>query len=128
MGRMLMGSVAAGVVMFLLGYVFYGTPLYVTLGGGEDTGPPSNQTMVLGIIQLSVAAYALSMLLTFVSEGSRMQAVMWAALTAVAYTYLGDPIWEGASWQTSIYAVVAGAIMLYAAGFVITKWFAPAKA
>ena len=128
MGRTVLGSLAAGFVMFILGWVFFGSPLYTMLSGAAAGEQPSVQTLVMGFVLFAIVSWALATLLSFVPAGARMQATIWAAATAMLFTNVGAPIWDGADWRMSIYAAVAGFVMLVAAGFVLIRWFAPASA
>lgn len=129
MSRTIIGSVVAGVVMFVLGWIFFASPLYPMMTGTAMTeDQPQMMTMIMGLIQLIVSAWALAMLLSVVSAGARSQVLLWAPAMAMIFTYLGDPIWEGADWRVSIYSAVTGFIMLWVAGFVIMRWFMPANA
>lgn len=133
MGRLVIGGIAAGLVMFILGFVFYGSPLMAMLGlSFGDDAPPSSTTMIAGFIQLSVSAFVLGVLLWLVRDrisdmAGQMQVVIWSSITAMVFTYMGDPIWEGAGWAISIYAAVTGFIMLVVAGYVLARWFISAN-
>jgi hypothetical protein len=128
MGRLIIGAIVAGVVMFVIGYIFYGSPLMGALGLPVDPNPPTANTLVAGYVHMVVSALALAMLLWVVRDrvsdlNGRMQVVVWASLTTVVFTNLGTPIWMGLSWGQAIYDAVAGFLMLVAAGYVLARWF-----
>lgn len=168
MRSLAIGSVAAAVVMFALGFVFFGllgmqafTPIdtdaasavQAALGSSlKATGaymiPPDEQAWMIGpsaLVNFVAAGGAptmpvamiegfLHMLITAVLIGLMLRAVggdfarqsrvvLWAALAASLFMHLGDPIWYGFAWRSSLFVFVCDAIMFAAGGLVLARWF-----
>lgn len=179
MGRVIIGAVPAALAMFLIGFLFFATPLAGLVSGELDNaaaadvqqvlarnmprtgtyfvpgGSTPEQTVMYGQGPIATVHYTLGgypvadataiakgLVLDFVVAlligaallgiyqrvpdfGSRARAVALVALAASAYTNLGAPIWYHQGWAFHVYAFVADALALIAAGLVLARWFLP---
>jgi hypothetical protein len=162
------GSIVAAVVMFALGFLFFGVlgmmmyaPLspdaaaavHSALGANITatgtymvpadeaawmTGPsavvnfvaaggvPSMaMAMGMGFVHLLLSALLFAYGLKAVGGDFARQArvVLWFGIGAAVFIHLGDPIWYGFAWRTSLFEFIADGVMLIAGGLVLARWF-----
>ena len=178
--RVLTGSLIGAVVMFLIGFLAYGTPL-MRLGYGQATdavqldvqaalkalpgtgtyvipsgdsaattaafanGPIATinynaggfamvdpQVMLTGFIHMFITALLLGLTLWGVRGripdfASRARLVIGMALVAVVFINLSEPIWFHHDWRNALYVGAVNFISLCAAGYILARWFVPAR-
>lgn len=162
------GAVVAAIVMFALGFVFFGllgmmmfTPLdpatanalqsalgqhlsatgsYMVpadeaawmagpsavinfVAAGDANAMP--MAMGLGFLHFLVSAFLLGLALKAAGGDAqrRMSVALWYGLAAAVFMHLGDPIWYGYGWRTTLIEFAFDAIMFIAGGLVLAKWF-----
>ena len=169
------GAVVAAIVMFVLGFVFFGLiditrymvgPLdpataaavqgtlgamltetgtyavpmdeeawmrgpsavimYVAAGGAPDM----TMAMGMGFVHFLLVALLLGYGLKAVGGdfGRQARVLLWFAFAATVFMKLGDPIWYGFAWRTSLIAFAFDAIMFIAGGLILAKWFTSERA
>lgn len=173
MRSLFVGSLAAAVVMFALGFVFFGLLFPMALSpvapdaaaalqgamgshlGASGTymvpadeqawmagpgaminftaagaAPSMPAAMVGGFVHMFVSAFLIGSALLAVGGdvGRRTKAVLWFGLAAALFMHLGDPIWYGFGWKSSLFLFVADGIMFIAGGIVLARWFTGAAA
>jgi hypothetical protein len=162
------GALVAAIVMFVLGFVFFGllgmliyAPLdpavsaavQSALGGqltatGSYMVPASEEAWMAGpsaIVNFVAAGDAPDMAVAmsmgfchfFVSAlliglglraaggdaRQRMGVALWFGVAASVFMHLGDPIWYGYGWRTSLIVSVFDAIIFIGGGLVLARWF-----
>jgi hypothetical protein len=179
MGRIIIGAAAAAIAMFVIGFIFYATPLNgLAFARADDTqaaavqqalaanlprtgtyvipdastpqqtvmygnGPiatvhyniggfsPADPAVILAGLALDfvvalLIGFALLGLAGHVTDfAARARIVVLFALGAAAFMRLGEPVWYHHDWGWFIYAFVADAAALIAAGLIIARWFLP---
>ncbi len=179
--RVVLGSFAAAVAMFIAGFIFFATPLAnIHVKGLEDDqaaavhaalaenigaeGPaayivpfPESSAqqrlyidgptamvhynpggfaigdpgaMLGGFIHMLIVAFVLGAALYALSAhvrdfGARMSIAGLFVIAASIFMHLGNPIWWHQSWVHHLYLVVADAVIMMVAAFVIARWFLP---
>ena len=93
------------------------------IAAGEAPAEP--MAMGLGFLHLLVSSFLLGLALKAVGgdEGRRVRVALWIGLVAAFFMHLGDPLWYGFGWRSSLFEFVADGVMLTAAGLVLAKWF-----
>lgn len=77
------------------------------------------------IVALLIGAALLGFAGTVTTFAERARVTGIFAVAASAYIHLADPIWMHGDWSYAIYAFIADAAALTAAGLVLARWFLP---
>ena len=167
------GAVVAAIVMFALGFVFFGLlgmmlhapldPATATalqgavaqqlsatgsymVPAGEEAWMAGPSAMINFVAQGAAPSMAMAMGMGFVhflltalligygliaaggDLARQARLVLWFGLAAAVFMRLGDPIWYGFAWRTSLIAFAFDAIMFIAGGLILAKWFTSERA
>jgi hypothetical protein len=142
-GRALIGAVAAAVAMFIIGFIFFATPLNgIGTRSVEDaqaaavqtalaqnlpaTGTyavPSDatagQTTLYGRGPIATIHYTVSGYVSSFRERAKL--LILGTLGATIFMRLGEPIWFHHDWGNAIYLFIADTVSLIVAGLIILK-------
>jgi len=172
MRSIVVGGLVAAVLMFILGFIFFGllhgmafdplaqdvaASVQASLGatlpatgtymipGNEEAwmkgpgavvqyvmagGAPSmTQAMILGFLHMAVTAMLIGLALRAAGGDFARQSmiVLWVGIAAACFMHLGDPIWYGFGWRSSLFLFVADGLMLIAGGLVMARWFTSSR-
>lgn len=167
------GALVAAIVMFLLGFVFFGllgmmlfapldpataTALQGALGqhlsatgtymvpGDEEAwriGPSAvvnfvaaggansiPMAMGMGFLHFVVSAFLIGLGLKAAGGDAQRQmgVALWYGLAAAVFMHLGDPIWYGFGWRSTLIEFAFDAVIFIAGGLVLAKWFTSERA
>lgn len=99
-----------------------GAVIYFTAAGDA---PSMGMAMGMGFGHFLISALLIALALKGVGgdSGRRMKAAILFGLAAAFFMHLGDPIWYGFGWRSSLFLFVADGVMFIVAGLILAKWF-----
>lgn len=97
------------------------------VAGGTNSMPVA---MGLGYLHLVVSALIMGLGLRAAGgdAGRRMSVAFWYGLAATVFMHLGDPVWYGFAWRTTLIKFAFDGIMFIAGGLVLARWFTAERA